>query len=448
MLSTLAMEPETMIELRCIDRGVFMSCVAALSLSLVACGGTERSGGQEWQAVQDTVGDTIIIRTVAGSVWGDTAELVADVTIGQFDGPDEYMFGNIRSLAVAPDGSIYLFDSHVPALRKYARDGTYLATFGREGGGPGEYNRPDGGLAVLPDGRVLLRDPGNTRISVYSPEGEYLEGWRIRGSFNTSRRLYADTDGNSYTLVLMDPGAAVMDWQMGLVQYRPDGSPGDTLPAPSFDYQPSQLVAQRIEDGENTSTNVNDVPFTPSVGWVFSPLGYMVGGLSTSYAVNLYTAPDRVLRIERANWEPVPVLSEEKAEREAIMTANMRQTQPNWRWNGDPMPDTKPPYRGLYVGADGRIWMLLHQKAEKIAEEELASEEPAPGEVPEQTWIEPVAFDVFEPDGRYLGMVRAPEGFARYPRPYMRGDTVWAVVRGELEVPYVVRFHIQHRDET
>ncbi len=430
------------------DRGTPVTWVAALSLSLVACGGAERSGGQEWQAVRDTVGDTVVIRTVAGSVWGDTAELVADVTIGQFEGPDEYMFGNIRSLAAAPDGSIYLFDSHVPALRKYAPDGAYLATFGREGGGPGEYRQPDGGLAVLPDGRVLLRDPGNTRISVYSPKGEYLDGWRIRGSFNTSRRLYSDIEGNSYTLILIDPVAAVTDWQLGLVQYRPDGAPGDTLLAPSFDYEPSELIAQRIENGENQSTSVNSVPFTPSVAWVYSPLGYMVGGLSTRYALNLYVAPDRVLRIERANWEPAPVLPEEKAEREAIMTASMRQTQPDWRWNGDPIPDTKPPYRGLYVGQDGRIWVLLHQEAEKVAEAEPATEAPPHGEIPEQTWIEPVAFDVFEPDGRYLGMVRAPEGFARYPRPYMRGDTVWAVVRDDLEVPYVVRFHVQHRDET
>jgi hypothetical protein len=92
------------------------------------------------------------------------------------------------------------------------------------------------------------------------------------------------------------------------------------------------------------------------------------------------------------------------------------------------------------------VW--LHQQARKIESEE-EGEELTPGEIPPQTWLEPVAFDVFEPDGRYLGMVRAPEGFSRSPRPVMRGDTVWAVVRGELEVPYVVRFHVRRpREET
>jgi hypothetical protein len=436
-----------LVEWRC--RALRAWAVAGLALALGACRGSDAPRATEWRAEYDTIGDTVVVRTVSGSVWGDTATLVAHVTIGVFEGPDEYTLGQVLGLAVAPDGSIYLFDSHVPALRKYAPDGTYVTTFGRTGGGPGEYKQPDGGLAVLPDGRVLLRDPGNTRISVFSPEGEYVEGWRIRGGFATERRLYADIEGNSYTSILIDPGAALVDWQMGLVQYRPDGTPGDTFPAPSFAYQPSKITAQRVEDGEITGSTVNTVPFTPSEEWAFSPLGYMVGGVATRYALDLYEAPHRVLRIERTNWEPVPVLADEKAEREAIKTANMRITQPDWRWNGDPIPDNKPPYRDLFVGARGRIWVLLHQQAEKTPERERVSQKSAPGEAPPQTWIEPVAFDVFEPDGRYLGMVRAPDGFARAPQPFMRGDTVWAVVRGELEVPSVVRLHIEHgaRDE-
>ena len=66
------------------------------------------------------------------------------------------------------------------------------------------------------------------------------------------------------------------------------------------------------------------------------------------------------------------------------------------------------------------------------------------GAIPQLTWVEPVAFDVFEPDGRYLGMVRAPEGFSTRPTPVFRGDTVWAVVHGELDIPLVKRFAVTH----
>jgi hypothetical protein len=418
-----------------------LASILTLLAGLAACAGQDGPAAHDWKVVHDTAGDTVIVRTVSGSVWGDTARLVADLTIGTFDGPDEYMFGQLRSLAVAPDGTIYAYDSHAKALRKYAPDGTYVAKLGREGGGPGEYNRPDGGLAVLSDGRVVIRDPGNARLTVYGADGEFLDTWRIRGNFNTSRRMYLDGADNVYPMILLDPAADVTDWTYGLVTVSSSGEIGDTIAAPVYDYEPPSLVARR-----EGSTSMNSVPFTPDQEWTYSPLGYMVGALATSYAIDLFLAPDRVLRIERASWEPVPVLAAEKAEREERATANMRNTQPNWKWNGPPIPDTKPPFSGVSVGERGRIWVRLHQEAYQI-EDDTDPADLEPNAMPPQTWFEPVAFDVFEPDGRYLGMVRGPEGFATWPYPVMRGDTIWAVQEDELEVQYIVRFIITHEVE-
>ena len=33
-----------------------------------------------------------------------------------------------------------------------------------------------------------------------------------------------------------------------------------------------------------------------------------------------------------------------------MFTADMRQVDPGWRWNSDPVPATKPPYKGIDVG--------------------------------------------------------------------------------------------------
>jgi hypothetical protein len=51
-----------------------------------------------------------------------------------------------------------------------------------------------------------------------------------------------------------------------------------------------------------------------------------------------------------------------------------------------------------------------------------------------------VVFDVFEPDGRYLGSVTTPSGFLVFPEPVFRGDTVWAAVEDDDGVRYVRRF--------
>ncbi len=424
------------------DRTALVRRQAAILLATLAVAGCEDQGGAPAVAVErHVIGDTVVVRTLTGSVWGDESELVPEVRIGQFDGEDHYIFGWVRALAVAGDGSIFVMDTQVPALRKYAPDGTYMATFGRGGSGPGEYRQPDGGLAVLADGRVVVRDPGNARLQVYAANGEPLGTWPIRGGFNTSNPLVVDTAGRVRTQLLLDPGAPVTEWRMGMVAYHgTTGKPLDTVPAPVWDFEPPRLVAQRRSQN-GTSTSVNSVPFSPAPSWAFSPLGHMVGGLSARYAIDQYLPDGRVLRIERAH-EPVPVAAGEKADREEQTRWNMRQHQPDWRWNGPPIPGVKPPFQRIHLGLDGRIWVQLHQPAERIPDEEI--DQPRdPDARPPTRWREPVAFDVFEPDGTYLGLVRAPQGFtATFPTPVFHGDRVWAVVRDELEVPYVVRFRV------
>lgn len=115
-----------------------------------------------------------------------------------------------------------------------------------------------------------------------------------------------------------------------------------------------------------------------------------------------------------------------------------RQIDYRWTWGGPVIPEVKPPFKGLFVDQDGRIWVRLHQPAELVTPEALGASEA------ESTWREPIVFDVFEPGGRYLGQVHAPSGFRTLPQPVIRGDMVWAVVAEPGELPNVVRFRIDH----
>ena len=126
--------------------------VLIVGFGAAACGAGDRAvADTAWRAVTDTLGDTIVVRTVSGSIWGERTELVEEVRIGVFEGAEEYTLGMVAGIAAVPDGSVYILDRQVPVLRKYAPDGTYVATFGREGGGPGEYRDSDGVLRVARD---------------------------------------------------------------------------------------------------------------------------------------------------------------------------------------------------------------------------------------------------------------------------------------------------------
>ena len=410
--------------------------VVTVALAAAACGSdVERGSEGPWRAVIDSSGDTITVRTLSGSVWGDTAHLEAEVTIGMLEGPDEYMIGNPTSIAVGPAGVIYMLDRQVPVIRAYGPDGSYIRDIGREGGGPGEYREP-GAIATLPDGRLAVRDPGNTRVSIFSQTGEYLGQTWYPGGFHTSRRLHTDTAGYAYSMVLTNYGTAPWDWEYGLVRIDPVDGIRDTIAVPRWDYEPAQITGSR--EGSSSS---NTVPFTPQVSWSFSPLGYFVGGLSAAYRIDLFRMDAPLLRIER-DWIPVPVTSEESGERRRRATDNMRRQFPGWQWNGPPVPDTKPPFRGLFVSEEGNIWVLVSQPGRPTMSAAEAREEEDRTGRPQIRFAEPPAYDVFGPDGRFLGHVRVPESLSTYPEPIVRGDNVWAVTRDELDIPSVVRFRV------
>lgn len=55
---------------------------------------------------------------------------------------------------------------------------------------------------------------------------------------------------------------------------------------------------------------------------------------------------------------------------------------------------------------------------------------------------------MFDADGRWIGHVDTPESWDADPYPgnidpYIKGDTIWAVVKEEFDVRYIVRFEVE-----
>jgi hypothetical protein len=340
------------------------------------------------------------------------------------------MFGQVMALGQGPAGDVYVVDMQVPALRVYNRDGVYQATIGRRGEGPGEYTQPDG-LAVLSDGRLVLRDPRLGRLTVYAADGTLVDTWSVPAGFFAGIPVYRDTADVVWSFVLLEPD--LMDMVIGLARLESDGTVRDTVVAPTFRYEPPTLVAR----AENAVV-INQVPFFPRELWTVSHMGYFVAGVSTSYAFTL-DRPGSPLRVERV-VEPVPVAPAEGRQARARVTASLRRTAPGWTWDGPDVPTQKPAYQALHVGTDGRVWVQTTEAAVERPNEDHDPNDP--GSFPTR-WEEPIAFDVFEPDGRYLGRVEIPDGFAAFPEPVFGTDHVLAVMRDELDVERVVRFRIE-----
>ena len=405
--------------------------LAVASLPL-ACGPISDSRGATDTVVEtETIGDTTVVGTVSGSVWGGDATLVPEVSIGELDGPEEYLFGSVSAIAVDDDHNVYVLDGQARHVRVFDSDGTYVNTLGRDGEGPGEFKVPIG-LAIS-NGRLLVRDPANGRVQLFGLETGENEEWRYLPSdhfWNTP--LYRDDQGRIYV--------DISETEMRFIVMDSDGTQIDTISAPvapaDFDDDQYGMNAQG-ESGDRWRSVGANVPFSPDWYWTVHPTGHFLSALSTAYRINL-EQDSGVLRIER-NHTPVAVPDDERDRHEQRIMSRMRQVDAGWSWDGADIPTHKPPFRGLRAGNDGRIWVRLWTEARQVANEE---HDPANPESSPFTWVEPLRYDVFEADGTYLGAVVPPAGFSPSAPPVFGRSFVWAVERDELGVQRVVRYRI------
>src|SRR3989304_5887115 len=105
------------------------------------------------------------------------------MTLGKAGGAKgaEYFY-QPNDVLVAPNGDIYVADGHSSAdtanarLLKFSNDGTLLASWGKKGSGPGEFDQPHA-LAMDSRGRLFVGDRSNNRIQILDQNGNFLAQW-------------------------------------------------------------------------------------------------------------------------------------------------------------------------------------------------------------------------------------------------------------------------------
>jgi len=83
-------------------------------------------------------------------------------------GPFHGWFAVATSVAVGPDGNVFVADFYNDRIQKFAPDGTFLTAFGESGDGPGEFGHAMA-VAVAEDGTVFAADFLNQRIHKWRP---------------------------------------------------------------------------------------------------------------------------------------------------------------------------------------------------------------------------------------------------------------------------------------
>jgi DNA-binding beta-propeller fold protein YncE/ABC-type Fe3+ transport system permease subunit len=107
--------------------------------------------------------------------------------------------GKPTGVSVAPDGRVFVADTHCFRVMVFDRDGRELMQFGEYGEGPGQFIFPTD-IAFAPDGRIFVSEyGGNDRVQVFDPAGQYLFGFgslgSLPGQFSRPQSMAFSRDG-------------------------------------------------------------------------------------------------------------------------------------------------------------------------------------------------------------------------------------------------------------
>ena len=122
----------------------------------------------------ETVDGVKLVHNSGPGAWGKAAKVALEPvrTLGDVDTADENLaFYMPSAISVDGAGNLYVLDTGNHRVQKFGPDAKYLATYGRQGQGPGEFYYP-AWLAVDARGFIFVTDPNNQRIQVLTPDGK------------------------------------------------------------------------------------------------------------------------------------------------------------------------------------------------------------------------------------------------------------------------------------
>jgi DNA-binding beta-propeller fold protein YncE len=130
---------------------------------------------------------------------------------GEFQGP--------ASVAVGPEGDVYVTDFLGMRVKRFGSDGSYRSQWGGLGSTPGKFILPDF-IDTDDAGNVYVTDLGNDRIQKFTRTGEFVLQW---GGFGSGPGQFAtphviEVDGHD---VYGREGSKTLDHVLPLGSFRP-----------------------------------------------------------------------------------------------------------------------------------------------------------------------------------------------------------------------------------
>jgi len=326
--------------------------------------------------VRDSAGITIVEN--AAPVWPESQGWrVADepsLTIGVLEGPEEYQLFRVRSAIRLDDGRIAVANGGSSELRFYDATGTFLTSVGGEGAGPSEFGSFMGAIWRAEGDSLVIYDYTNgMRLSVFASDGTLGRTFRLEPA-STSIPLADDLIWRNTVVSrsgIYPPGDQADGLRRDSALYCThdvDGAVLDTLGR----FPGSEMYVQSTGQGSSVATSRPYGRHPQSAATV----DYWYFGSGDQYEIRGYGRSGALERLIRRDLVNRPV-TQDLLDELQLRASGMRRDIP--------IPETMPAHGRLLGDAEGKLWV----------QEYRVNDEP-------ERWA------VFDPHGRFLGIVDMP----------------------------------------
>jgi hypothetical protein len=396
-----------------------------IAAGVAGCGGD--SGASTWTGTMTDSAGVIIVSNGAEGLWpaDDGWGVVELLRIGSMEGDPAYQFGQIAGIGITSDGRMFVLDQQAQHVKVFGADGVHLATLGAAGSGPGEFALGAGPVLVGAGDTVHVPDLQNQRVNRFAPDGSSAGSYPLNLQDGLPAN-WADTpSGTIVTQVrpLTFPGQEALENPMdAIIKRAPDGSPVDTL--------------FKMRSGETVDFS-GGLPefhfFVPEPTWALLGDDGLLFAVNDQYHIEQYDGSGVLRRVILKPFEREAVTEKDQ---EIFVNALER----IWRDSGVPpqaveqlkarvnFAELFPAFFRFLAGPEGSMWVQDVVSPSRMSPEEQEGFNPLLS-------LGSVDWEVFDPEGRFLGSVSMPPRFQ--PTRFL-GDRVYGVWRDDLDVQHVM----------
>lgn len=365
-------------------------------------------------------GSSKIEKSLAEIYMGGKVRFIPVLTIDDTSMPEDTFFESVSDVVCDNNGNVYACDYRANNIKKFDSSGNFIKTIGREGQGPGEFNRPF--KIAITNERLIVWEQGNRRFCALSPDGEFIKS------------LTASIDEKPQQIIALPNGDLVIAMEKADIRER--DKPQDyiiDIYSPDLEKKKTvyshQIWRNKYIMKGSRLVNVPQ-PFSPYICWDVSPTGKIIVGNPENYEIEVYDSQKGKIFSFVHKYEPIKVTDKDKEKffassgivSEGVMKMGANEST---RKNTE-FPKVKPAFHRLKVDSEGNILVMNYRKN--------------PNE-------EGKFFDAFDSQGNYFGNVQITSSVG-YPYYAVIRDGIFWMRRIDKEgFRKIIKYRISDQEE-